>query len=182
MLSLAGLVCRASGQNIFTIAGVPYGHRQAVDGQPALNAPLNFVYGLLFDNPTGRLLFHDGSLVERVEPDGSLLALVGRGEPQDGTTADGTLASNLRIAVLRGMAEDAAGNLYLADAGAGRVYRVARDGRVSTFAGSGRGPGVRSDGGPATAAQLSSPRGIVFDSKGNLDIAEAVCGCIRQVS
>src|ERR1039457_3699457 len=171
-LSLVGLACTAYGQNIFTIAGVPYGHRKAVDGQPALHAPLNFVYGLLFDHVTGRLLFHDQTLVERVESDGSLLALVGRGEPQDATTADGTLASNLRITVLRGMAQDAAGNLYLADAGAGRVYRVAGDGRVTTFAGGGTRAGPQSDGGPATAAQLLSPRGMVFDSKGNLDIAE----------
>jgi sugar lactone lactonase YvrE len=182
MLCLVGLSCTAYGQNIFTIAGVPFGHREVVDGQPVLNAPLNSVYGLLFDNATGRLLFHDGTLVERVEPDGSLLALAGRGEPQDGTTGDGTLASNLRIAVLRGMAQDAAGNLYLADAGAGRVYRVARDGRISTFAGGGTKSGPQSDGGPATAAQLSSPRGLVFDSKGNLDIAEAFCNCVRQVS
>src|SRR4051794_5621075 len=102
MLWIVGLSYTAHGQNIFTIAGVPSGHRKVVDGQPALLAPLNPVYGLLFDNVTGRLLFHDGTLVERVEPDASLLALVGRGEPQDGTTADGTLASNLRISVLRG--------------------------------------------------------------------------------
>ena len=182
MLCVVGLSSTANGQNIFSIAGVPSGHRKAVDGQPALTVPLNFTYGLLFDNVTGRLLFHDGTLVERVEPDGSLLALVGRGEPQDGVTADGTPASNLRISVLRGMAQDAAGNLYLADAGAGRVYRVARDGRVSTFAGGGRMTGFQSDAGPATAAQLSSPRGMVFDSKGNLDIAETFCNCIRQVS
>ena len=182
ILSLAGLVCTAYGQNIFSIAGVPYGHRQAVDGQAALNVPLNPVYGLLFDNSTGRLLLQDGGLVDRIEPDGSLLALVGRGEPQDATTPDGTLASNLRISVLRGMAQDAAGNLYLADAGAGRVYRVARNGRVTTFAGGGTKRGFESDGGPATAAQLSSPRGMVFDSKGNLDIADPSCGCIRQVS
>jgi sugar lactone lactonase YvrE len=147
-----------------------------------LHAPLNFVYGLLFDHVTGRLLFHDQTLVERVESDGSLLALVGRGEPQDATTADGTLASNLQISILRGMAQDAAGNLYLADAGAGLVFRVAGDGRVSRFAGGGTRSGPESDGGPATAAQLTSPRGMVFDSQGNLDIAEPVCGCIRQVS
>src|SRR5260370_39796387 len=129
MLSIVGLVCTAYGQNIFSIAGVPYGHRKAVDGQPVLNAPLNFVYGLLFDHATGRLLFHDGTLVERVEPDGSLLALVGRGEPQDATTTDDALASNLQTAVLSGLAQDAAGNVSLASAAAGRVYRVARDAR-----------------------------------------------------
>jgi sugar lactone lactonase YvrE len=181
-LSLLVLASTAFGQNIFSIAGVPEGHRKAVDGQPALNAPLNSVYGLLFDRVTGRLLFHDGTLVERVEPDGSLLALVGRGEPQDGTTADGTLAGNLRISVLRGMAQDAAGNLYLADAGGGLVFRVAGDGRVTIFAGGGTSLGPQSDGGPATAALLPSPRGMVFDSKGNLDIAETSCDCIRQVS
>src|SRR6516164_721398 len=153
-LILTALACTAYGQNIFSIAGVPYGHRPAVDGRPALNASLDFVYGLLFDRVTGRLLFHDQALVERVESDGSLLALVGRGEPQDATTADGTLASNLQISVLRGMAQDTAGNLYLADAGAGRVYRVGSDGRVSTFAGGGTKSGPQSDGGPATAAQL----------------------------
>jgi sugar lactone lactonase YvrE len=182
MTCLAVLTCTAYGQSIFSIAGVPYSHRPSVDGQPALNAPLNPVYGLLFDRPSGRLLFHDGTLVERLEPDGSLLALVGRGEPQDASTADGTLASNLQISVLRGMTQDAAGNLYLADAGAGRVYRVAADGSVSTFAGGGTKSAPQSDGGQVTAAQLLSPRGMVFDSKGNLDIADTGCDCVRQVS
>ena len=77
-LTLAGLAGTAYGQNIFSIAGVPYGHRPAVDGRPALNAPLDFVYGLLFDRVTGRLLFHDQTLVERIESDSSLLALIGR--------------------------------------------------------------------------------------------------------
>jgi len=170
-------------QNIYTVAGLPRSHRADVDGKPALSAALSGVYGLLFDQLTGRLLLHDGALVERLEPDGSLLTLAGNGEYQDGSIADGTFASNLQTGVLRGMAQDAGGNLYLADAGLGRIFRVTPRGIVSTFAGGGeKDPGFQSDGGPATAAQLASPRGMVFDSTGNLDIAEIFCNCIRRVS
>ena len=181
-LGLCFLCWAAFGQSIFTIAGIPPGHRPDVDGVPALNAPLYQVYGLLFDRPSGRLLFHDGNLVERIEQDGTLTALVGRGQTEDASTADGTLASYLNIFILRGMAEDSAGNLYLADAAAGRIYRVVRDGTVTTFAGGGTKPPPQSDGGPATAAQVSSPRGMVFDSKGNLDFADPSYSVIRQVS
>jgi len=172
----------AGGQSIVTIAGLPYSHRDEVDGKPALSAPLGYVYGILVDKLTGRLLLHDGALF-RLEPDGTLLAMVGMSRLYDGTIADGTLASGLYVVTLRGMAQDATGALYLADASAQRVYRVGLDGIVTTFAGGGiKAPGSQSDGGRATDAGLASPRGLVFDSHGNLDIAEAFCYCIRQVS
>ncbi len=173
----------ASAQTIFTAAGLPYSHRNSIDGKPALNAPLYSVYGLLFDKLTGRLLLHDGSLVSRLEPDGTLLTIVGLGRGNDGTVTDGTLASGLYGVVFRGMTQDAAGALYLSDAANGRVYRVGLDGVVTTFAGGGVNlPGPQSEGGLATNASLTSPRGLVFDSHGNLDVAEAYCHCIRRVS
>jgi sugar lactone lactonase YvrE len=186
----AAVICLTTlldAQNIFSVAGIPYTHRNSVDSQPALDAPLNSVYGLLIDKITGRLLFHDEYLVLRYESDGTLLALAGTGpnrQPQLGRfTSGSTLASSLNPGVLRGMAQDATGALYLSDAGAGRVYRVAQDGTVSTFAGGGtQQPNFQSDGGLATEALLASPRGLVFDSKGNLDIAEVFCNCIRQVT
>ncbi len=167
----------AGAQTIYTFAGLPYSHRSAIDGKTAVNAPLALVYGILFDKLTGRLLLHDEGLVSRLEPDGTLLALVGVGRRNDGSSADGTLASAFNVFTLRGMAQDAEGALYLSDATAGRVYRVGLDGAVTTFAGGGI-----ADAGLATKAVLSSPRGLVFDSRGNLDIAEAFCLCIRQVS
>jgi sugar lactone lactonase YvrE len=173
-------------QNIFTVAGIPKSHRDDVDGQMALNAPLGNVYGLLIDRATGRLIFNDEALVLRMEADGSLLTVAGLGA--NGRTlaqllAGGNLASNLNFGVIRGMAQDSQGSLYISDAAGGRVYRIAGDGTVSTFAGGGANlPGQSSDGGPATASVVSSPRGLVFDSKGNLDIAEVYCNCIRQVT
>lgn len=184
---LAGLV---QAQTIFTVAGIPYTHRNSIDRQPALSAPLGSVYGLLIDNITGRLIFHDEFLALRFEPDGTLLALAGVGPnfsrgPQSsiGPTPSSARASAVTFEQLRGMAQDSTGALYVSDAAAGRVYRIAPDGIVTTFAGGGtQPPGFQSDGGPAIAARLASPRGLVFDSKGNLDIAEVFCNCIRQVT
>ena len=162
-----------------------------MDSHAALDAPLDNVYGMLIDKVTGRLIFHDESLVLRLEPDASLLAVAGLG-PQSfpltpllgtGTTPSSTIASIYQPGILRGMAQDRAGALYLADAAFGRVYRIEPDGTVTVFAGGGPvQPGSSGDGGPATAAALISPRGLVFDSKGNLDIAEVFCNCVRQVT
>src|SRR5277367_1436758 len=104
------LATLAPAQNIFTVAGYPHTHRDSVDSQPALNAPLGSVYGLLIDKQTGRLLFNDEALVLRLEPDGSLLTIAGLGNevvaPQLGGLAAPPVlgpASFFQPAVLRGM-------------------------------------------------------------------------------
>src|SRR5579863_7745615 len=137
----------ASAQNIFTITGYPYTHRDTVDSRPALSAPLGSVYEGMIDKPTGRPLFNDEFLALRLDPNGSLVTVAGMGlftippPQQAGVAPLSTLpASFLNPFVLRGMAEDNAGALYLSDAGAGRVYRVAPDGTVATFAGGGIQP------------------------------------------
>lgn len=67
------------------------------------------------------------------------------------------------------MAEDGAGALYVSDASAGRVYRIGGDGLVTTFAGGGGGSSTSNgDEAAATQATLFSPRGLAFDSRGNL--------------
>jgi hypothetical protein len=109
VLMLLGTLVNA--QNIFTVAGLPYTHRDDVDGQAALSAPVGSVYGLLLDNATGRLLFDDQLLVLRLEPDGSLLALVGSGNFRIPLSAGSPLASTLNVGVWRGMAQDSAGAL-----------------------------------------------------------------------
>ena len=51
---------------------------------------------------------------------------------------------------------------------------------ISTFAGNGVS-GFAGDGGPATAANLTFPAGITFDSAGNMYIADASNSRVRKV-
>jgi hypothetical protein len=78
------------------------------------------------------------------------------------------------------LAVDAAGNLYLADAGNSRVRRVDTDGIITTIAGT----GVLSEGGngrPATESGLSYPTDVALDSLGNIYIADSNDERIRAV-
>src|SRR5712691_5861131 len=113
LFCLAILMPAGGAQTIFTIAGLPYSHRAAVDSKPALNAPLGNVHSMLLDRITGRLLFADQSLLSRLEPDGSSLVIAGMGRGSDGDIADGTIASGLQILGIDGLAQDPAGNLYV---------------------------------------------------------------------
>src|SRR5262245_43979300 len=62
-----------------------------------------------------------------------------------------------------------------------RVRRVTTSGTISTVAGNGQ-PGYAGDGGPATAAKLFSPVGVVVDSAGNLYIADLDNNRVRKVT
>src|ERR1700683_250796 len=63
---------------------------------------------------------------------------------------------------------DRAGNLYFSDTFNNRIRRVdAARGVITTVAGTGE-KAYSGDGGPATAAALNEPYGVVVDLSGNL--------------
>jgi len=68
------------------------------------------------------------------------------------------------------VAEDAAGNIYIAAAASYYVFKVS-SGNISVFAGTGI-QGFSGEGGPATSANLNGPAALAFDSSGNLYIAD----------
>src|SRR5260370_21792627 len=103
------------------------------------------------------------------------------GPGEKGFAGDGGPAN---AAVLNGpfdVAFDTAGNLYFSDTFNNRIRRVdAHSGLISTVAGNGD-KGYSGDGGPATAAALNEPYGIVLDSAGNIFVADRLNRRVRRI-
>lgn len=86
-----------------------------------------------------------------------------------GSNHDGRPAAELPLQLVRGMATDAAGNLYFSE-GYAYVRKVSTSGILSTLAGNGINR-YRGDGGPASLAELVNPSGVAVDKAGNVLIA-----------
>ena len=97
-----------------------------------------------------------------------------------GTTgwADGT-GSAAYFNQPAGLAMDAAGNLYVADANNSCIRKVTPGGSVSTFAGS-TSPGHKDANG--AAAQFYGPNGIAVDKAGNVYVSEILNSDVRKIT
>jgi sugar lactone lactonase YvrE len=81
----------------------------------------------------------------------------------------------------RGLAFDHEGNLYVADNATNTVLRIAKDGRVITYAGDGT-VGFTGDGGPAGRAKLTSPVALAVGADDAVYIADAGNERVRRVA
>ncbi len=80
----------------------------------------------------------------------------------------------------RGIAVDAAGNVYVADTGNHAIRKITISGEVSTFAG---GMGVSgSVDGVGTSARFNSPGSIVMDASGTLYVADTGNHTVRKIT
>ncbi len=167
------------GGTITTFAGTGTAGSSG-DGGPATSAELDYPVGLAFD-ASGRLLISDSgaSRVRRVNGAGTISTFAGTGT--SGDSGDGGPATAADLASPYGLAVDQAGNVYIADFTNNRVRRVNGAGTIGAFAGTGTAGGG-GDGGAATAAQLSSPRGLTIDGSGNLYIADSGNHRVRMVA
>lgn len=94
----------------------------------------------------------------------NIAALAGNGS--FGTTGDGGSATAALLREPRGVAVDAAGNVYIADQEAHAIRRVNASGSISLFAGTGA-KGFAGDGGAAAQARFNSPTGLAVDATRN---------------
>lgn len=165
---------------ITTIAGGGTPADGLGDGGPATAANINRARGVAVD-AGGNIFVSDSQdfnheRVRRVDrTTGVITTAVGNGD--FGFSGDGRPATLAQINLARGLAFNAAGDLFVADASNNRVRRVDHaTGIITTVAGGGLGDGL-----PATAAVLNGPRGVTLANSGDLLIAECVNDRVRKV-
>jgi DNA-binding beta-propeller fold protein YncE len=119
-----------------------------------------------------------------------LLAVISSGDPvitsgvgsgRQGDGGDGGPAMRARLNQPFDLAFDSKGNLYFSDTFNHRIRRIDREtGVIRTVAGTGKA-GFSGDGGPAIAAMLNEPYGVVLDQAGNLYFADRLNRRVRRV-
>jgi len=110
----------------------------------------------------------------------TISTLSGANSTLDGYSGDGGLAVQARLNRPSGLAIGPRNSLYISDTWNQVIRAIDSSGRITTVAGNGA-QGFGGDGGPATRAKLLFPRGIAFDSDGNLYIADSQNNRIRRV-
>jgi sugar lactone lactonase YvrE len=150
------------------------------DNGPALSAELNSPSGIAVD-ATGTVYFTDynNNRVRKISTGGIISTVAGTNV--QGYSGDGNSAGLAELNGPRGIAIDAAGNLYIADSGNNRVRKISANGIIYTVAGNGNA-GFSGDGGQAMFAELAYPKGIAIDNAGNLFIADCNNQRIRKVT
>lgn len=173
------VIRKVAGSNISTVAG-NYGASFGFGGDGG--APS----GAIFNHPSSVALDSSGNLYiadyfnNRIRKVAGNVIRTVAGTSSQNFSGDGGQAIFAAMNGPSGIALDSAGNLYIADSTNNRIRKVDTKGVITTVAGNGT-PGFSGDAGPATKAQLNSPRGVAVDAAGNLFIADYLNNRIREV-
>ncbi len=115
--------------------------------------------------------------IRKVTPEGTVSVVAGQPGQSGAVNGSGT---NTLLASPGGLAVDASGNLYIADADNQIIRKIAPDGTATTLAGQ-TGLTGSSDG-AGTYASFSSPLGLALDKSGNLYVADTGNETIRVIT
>jgi uncharacterized protein (TIGR03437 family) len=154
------------------------------DGNPAIQAAINYAYGIAVDSK-GNLFIADSlnQVVRAVTTDGTIQTIAGI-PGRSGCNGD-LFPTSTAFSFPSGMAVDAAGSLYIADTQNQLVREITQpltpNAKITTIAGT-CVAGYSGDGGQARSAQLNFPRDVAIDGQGNVLIADSGNSRVRIVN
>ena len=151
------------------------------DGGPATDAQLDSPHSIQV-GPDGQLYICDtGNHVIRIVDlqTGILTTFAGTGEP--GPTPDGSPISGTPLNGPRSLDFDPSGDLWLATREGNQIFRFdLAAGTIQLVAGTGE-KGASGNGGPARLAELSGPKGLTVDARGNIWISDTESHTLRMI-
>ncbi|HTW63120.1 MAG TPA: hypothetical protein VME17_00835 [Bryobacteraceae bacterium] len=170
IVSLDGTISTVAGTGVSGFSG---------DGGPASNAQLNHPEGVAV-SPAGDIYVADtgNNRIRRLSPDGTISTFAGNG--QAGNAGDFGPATAANLSAPGSVAVDSFLNVLIADTGNNRVRKVAADGLIVPFAGTGTAS-FSGDGGPAVQASLNAPASVVAGTNQTVYVADAGNYRIRQI-
>ena len=138
-------------------------------------ASFSYPFGVATD-ASGNIYVADvnNNLIRKITTGGQVSILAGSGS-SGSSNGIGSVAS---FNTPQGIATDASGNVYVADAGNNLIRKIDPSGNVSTLAGSGTGG---STNGKGTAASFYFPTGVAVDASGNVYVADYFNNLIRKI-
>jgi sugar lactone lactonase YvrE len=159
---------------VSTLAGS--GNIGAINGT-GTSASFNGPSGLAVD-ATGNVYVADAgnNLIRKITPAGLVSTLAGTIATVD---TSGTTLTEPVFSGPSGVAVDASGNVYVADAGNNQIRVVSPAGIISTFAGTG---GAGAADGAGTSATFNNPTGVAVDASGNVYVADLLNNMIRKIT
>lgn len=180
MVTPSGIISTVAGSGAFGFKG---------DGGPGAAAAMILPTDVATDAAGNVYIADLGNSRIRKLAGGKITTVAGNSSgPQ---VRDGLPATGVEFTGPTGVAVDADGNIYIAEGSIGSgsgldggdfaVWKVAPNGIVSTAAGNGIS-NFSGDGGPAAAAQLNAPAGMVFDTAGNLYFADSRNHRVRKIA
>ena len=169
-INAAGIISTIAGTGVAGYSG---------DNGPATQAQIKGP-GLVILNRSGELVFTDftAHCIRKIDTSGIISTIAGTGVA--GFSGDNGSATTAQLNGPYAIAQDTAGNYYVADRLNNRIRKIFPNGVIITIAGTGL-QGYSGDNGPAISATLNNPEQIAIDDTGNVFFADYYNHAIRKI-